>query len=426
MTDTLSKPDREAWIIKLQVSVDPGKTTRYGDGSGFIEVYTSFNRIIHPARFEKKILKNIGYDSTLDNIIQAELNTGNRTMTGIIIADHITKRIYLCRSTLFLSFDDQARVQLRNNFSATRPWWFELPVNSLPYLAQALSDNSLLIYTLLEVGFVVEQKSNFGFKQEPVLSVEKSTAADALMALLSGKQLQKSPSAATERKAPLAPLTENQNTHCSQCGTRMLNPDTKFCTNCGARVDPVSKKTSKQYIEEGHDFIGHRLFTEAVGSYDKALALEPNDAAVWEFRGEALDSLGRYEEALASYDKAISIIPFLNVLWDDRAKILLNLGWFAEAVESSDKAISLKANYAPAWFHRGEAFGSLGQFAEALASFDKALAIDPKDAHVWCIRGVALTALGRYAEAIESYDKALAINPDFAEAKQYREIAQKK
>ncbi len=48
---------------------------------------------------------------------------------------------------------------------------------------------------------------------------------------------------------------------------------------------------------------------EALASFDKAIAINPDDAYAWNFRGVALHELGRYTEAVASYDKAIAINP---------------------------------------------------------------------------------------------------------------------
>ena len=55
-----------------------------------------------------------------------------------------------------------------------------------------------------------------------------------------------------------------------------------------------------QFINEGNDFAGLDQYSEAVDSYDKAIALNPLDAVAWNNRGVVLDTLGRYSEAVAS------------------------------------------------------------------------------------------------------------------------------
>jgi tetratricopeptide (TPR) repeat protein len=149
-----------------------------------------------------------------------------------------------------------------------------------------------------------------------------------------------------------------------------------------------------------------------------------DDRAVQYFRdGVDFAKLRQYPEALASYDKAIAINPNYYEAWVCRGGVLGLLGRYSEAVDSCDKAIAINPNIADAWNNRGVNMGSLGRHSESLASYDKALSIDPNDANVWYNRGNALSNLGRFIEAVASYDKAIDINPNDAEVKQNREIA---
>jgi tetratricopeptide (TPR) repeat protein len=111
-----------------------------------------------------------------------------------------------------------------------------------------------------------------------------------------------------------------------------------------------------QYIDDGLSSLKLGNATEAIASYDKAIAINPNSATAWNYRGNALFSLDRYTEAIASYDKAIAIKP----------------------------------DYASPWDNRGSAELELGRYTEAVASFDKAIAINPDDAMAKSSREIAL------------------------------------
>jgi len=50
-------------------------------------------------------------------------------------------------------------------------------------------------------------------------------------------------------------------------------------------------------------------YTEAVDSFDKAIAINPNYAEAWYQRGVGLHILGHDSDAVSSYDKAIAINP---------------------------------------------------------------------------------------------------------------------
>ena len=82
--------------------------------------------------------------------------------------------------------------------------------------------------------------------------------------------------------------------------------------------DIFSKKTDEYYLKEGNNFFSEKHYAEAVASYDKAIAINPNDANTWYNRGIALNNLGRYSDAVDSYDRAIAIDPNQNNLEIDR------------------------------------------------------------------------------------------------------------
>ncbi|TYQ31975.1 tetratricopeptide repeat protein [Pseudanabaena sp. UWO310] len=151
---------------------------------------------------------------------------------------------------------------------------------------------------------------------------------------------------------------------------------------------------------------------EAIASYDKALAIKPDDHEAWHNRGSALGNLGREEEAITSYDEALKLKPDLHEAWYNRGIALMRLGRNEEAIVSYDKSLYLNPNLHEAWYYRGIVLNDLGKREEAIASYDKSLAITPKVYEVWFIRGLALEDLGRKKEALESYDKALAIQED--------------
>ena len=52
-----------------------------------------------------------------------------------------------------------------------------------------------------------------------------------------------------------------------------------------------------------------KRFDEALASYDRALALWPDDAEALTNRGVTLNTLGRFDEALANYSRALELEP---------------------------------------------------------------------------------------------------------------------
>ena len=159
---------------------------------------------------------------------------------------------------------------------------------------------------------------------------------------------------------------------------------------------------------------------EALASYDKAIALKPDYVAAHNNRGNALKVLKHPAEALASYDKAIALKPDLAEAHNNRGNALMNLKRSVEALASYDKAIALKPDYSEAHNNRGNALRDLKRPAEALASYDKAIALKPDVAAAHNNRGNALMDLKRLLEALASYDKAIALKADYATAHRNR------
>jgi len=162
------------------------------------------------------------------------------------------------------------------------------------------------------------------------------------------------------------------------------------------------------------DELGH--YKEALGAYDKAIELDPNDATSWFNRGVTLDKLERVEEALASYDRAVELDPDYGTAWLNQAWELSQLGRYEEALALYDQAIKLDSQYARIWKHRGWVLSKLGRYQEALTSCKQAIQLNSNDAAAWKNQGWVLSKLGRYQEALTSCKQAIQLNPNDAAA----------
>jgi hypothetical protein len=256
METVTSRSPQEAWIINLICSTEQGKAPLL---SGTIQINSKYEREILPAPFERKILKKMGYSNTADGMFANGF--GHRTTTGVIFADHVNHRIFLCVPSHFFMFDEGARNALQLTSQQTTAlqiygglrdhkqsgaWWMDLPVNNVQYLATALDNPQLIGYQVYKVIFKVDKDlAAWNTKNGSEIQIEESETADELMEFLSGKQLRKSPSTEIETKTPSAPTVENQNIKCPKCGTRVDKQDAKFCINCGEALNTESQKTSK-------------------------------------------------------------------------------------------------------------------------------------------------------------------------------------
>ncbi len=62
-------------------------------------------------------------------------------------------------------------------------------------------------------------------------------------------------------------------------------------------------------VVKGKSFLEDRKFNDALGFFEQALLLNQDDPDLWNYKGIALRSLGRYEEAMECFNKSLEIDP---------------------------------------------------------------------------------------------------------------------
>ncbi len=69
-------------------------------------------------------------------------------------------------------------------------------------------------------------------------------------------------------------------------------------------MESISKLVilGKKQLEDGH-------YNEALYSFEQAILLNRKDPDLWNLKGIALRSLGRYSEAIECFDKSLEIDP---------------------------------------------------------------------------------------------------------------------
>jgi Flp pilus assembly protein TadD len=64
-----------------------------------------------------------------------------------------------------------------------------------------------------------------------------------------------------------------------------------------------------ELVKKGKTLLREGIFEEALSYFEQALLLEQNNAEIWNQKGVALRSLGRYDEALECFNKALGLDP---------------------------------------------------------------------------------------------------------------------
>lgn len=182
-----------------------------------------------------------------------------------------------------------------------------------------------------------------------------------------------------------------------------------------APVQQGGVETANSWNARGISLAALNRWAEAVGCYDKAIALEPLIAALHNNRGNALRQLGRAQEALAAFDQAIALDPLYAGVWENKALLYAQAQRNDEALTCVDRAIALDPTAAGKWVTRGAILGRLGRSAERLESYEKALQIDPRNGLAWFNKANVLST-SKHIEALECLNRSLSCDPSYAPA----------
>ena len=154
---------------------------------------------------------------------------------------------------------------------------------------------------------------------------------------------------------------------------------------------------------------------EALKAFDKAVQLEPDDAALWKAMGDALLELKQYDHALLSFQHVLKLDPRNQDAAYKSGVLLHDAGRNEEAVTCLDLCDQLLPNHAPTLQARARAWLALRKFDAALSDNLRADTLAPGNADTHNNIGACLQSLGREEEALIWFDRALQRLPDSIE-----------
>ena len=155
------------------------------------------------------------------------------------------------------------------------------------------------------------------------------------------------------------------------------------------------------------------LSERALVSLDRALALRPDSAEVWRYRGSALVTLNRDEEALAAFEGALALNPMDASAQSGIARVHFILrGDFARAVAGYERALALNPRAGWSALQLAHCATLLRDFPKAEAAARRAVELQQAflsgraglaivGAHMRL--GHAFALQGRHREALDEY-----------------------
>jgi predicted O-linked N-acetylglucosamine transferase (SPINDLY family) len=159
-----------------------------------------------------------------------------------------------------------------------------------------------------------------------------------------------------------------------------------------------------------------RNYPGAIGLFQKAVSLQPEEAVLHNNLGHAYRESGEPEKAADCFRQALHLRPQYAIALNNLGLAQLDLNQVEASLKTFDEAIAARPEYAKAYHNRGTALRRRGALDEAMASFRRALKIAPFYTGALNGLGVTLRDKGEYAEALRCFERALELDPQYAKA----------
>ena len=133
----------------------------------------------------------------------------------------------------------------------------------------------------------------------------------------------------------------------------------------------MSENLSLTYYSRGTKKYNRGQYKEAIGDYNLAILLNPEDPLTYYARGAAKSKLNQYKEAIEDYNLAILLNPEDPLTYRARGLAKSKLNQYKEAIEDYEDTIRLDPSDLYAYYARGEANEKLGKYKEAIADYNQ-------------------------------------------------------
>jgi tetratricopeptide (TPR) repeat protein len=152
----------------------------------------------------------------------------------------------------------------------------------------------------------------------------------------------------------------------------------------------------------------------AIADYDRAIQLDPKEAAIYNNRGLAKQEKGDLDAAIVDFNRAIQLNPKDAVACSNRGNTKRDKGDLDGAILDYNRAIRFDPKYAYAYYDRGLAKKQKSDLDGAIADYNRVIELDPRFAKAYCDRGVAKRRKGDLDGAISDYDRTVELDPKYA------------
>lgn len=210
--------------------------------------------------------------------------------------------------------------------------------------------------------------------------------------------------------------------------------DTSIEESSKKQITEDDIKGAEEYAERASFYTNNKMYEDAIREYDKAIALNPNNARYYINRSTVYRNIGDYNNAILDCDKVIGMdSEHLCEAYSTRAEIYLRQKDYKRAISDLTKSIEIEPDLLEVNLQRAQAYYENGEYENAINDFNHASEIlknnpeftssNPVLASIYEGRGNSYYSLEEYRKAIDDFSSLLEIKPEYPYAYLRRALA---
>lgn len=170
-------------------------------------------------------------------------------------------------------------------------------------------------------------------------------------------------------------------------------------------------------VEQAQQLLDEQNFSESAAVYERALALNPDDADAHEALATVCFMLSDFERASQHFEEVTRLDPSRDSAFVNWGAVLNRAGRYDKAITVLRKAIQLRQSSAEGYYNLGIAHRHLQQFPLAIPAYREAIRLNPQMVEAHQNLGNVYLDAGNLIQAETSFKKALEIDPQFERAR---------
>jgi len=148
----------------------------------------------------------------------------------------------------------------------------------------------------------------------------------------------------------------------------------------GLKIPGREEGDAKTHLLKGLRLHRQKSYREALAELNKAIEIDPRDAAAYYWRGRTLVNLGKLDQGVDDFKAAVKLKPDYSEAYDHLGWLAASQGQVDEGIAYLTKSIEFKPENAWAFYNRSRMFFSKGDVASAMRDAEKACSLGYQDA----------------------------------------------